>query len=56
MQPDNENEADLWNKAQQEEFKGGDMMGDVPMAATLDKIFVPTIFGDDNLEFVVANP
>lgn len=26
------------------------------MAATLDKVFVPTIFGDDNLEFSVANP
>lgn len=26
------------------------------MAATLDKVFVPTIFGDDNLEFSVQNP
>lgn len=37
---------------QQEEQKGDD----VPMAATFDKVFVPTIFGDDNLEFVVSNP
>jgi len=28
----------------------------VPMAATLDKVFVPTIFENDSIEFSVSNP
>ena len=57
MQPSNDNQDDDYNNQdsfkQQEEEKGTE---DVPMAATLDKVFVPTIFENDSLEFSVSNP
>lgn len=51
MQPaDNtgNDEAEMWKNSGEGE--------DVPLAAKIDRTFVPTLFNDENMDFVVSNP